>query len=200
MSRVVTNIYDKINRLTNETLSTLPLVLAGGTGPVPYYPEASTITSVTTYAYDAANNRTQKVRDGVTNAYTYYNQLNQLSHWSDGTTTVDFTYDLNGNRTARSTSGVIDLYAYDYENRLVTTNKGEIAFAYTYDYRTRRVGRVEGGTATQIVFSGGTSIAEYSGSTLNVECIRGSVCGAKPCKKISGCSRFSNAKRKVWIV
>ena len=89
---------------------------------------------------------------------------------------VGFTYDGNGNRVTRREGSATDVYAYDLENRLIGLNKGGTAYAYLYDYRTRRVERTEGGTSTQVVFSGGTSVAEYTGesATPSVELIRGS--------------------------
>jgi RHS repeat-associated protein len=47
---------------------------------------------------------------------------------------------------------------------------------YTYDYRTRRVERVEGTTTTKVVFSGGLSVAEFDNgaATPTVQYVRGS--------------------------
>lgn len=130
-------------------------------------------TTMTTYSYDKAHNRTQKVKDGVTTGYSY-NGLNQMTGFTEGNREVSFDYDDNGNRVSRTEGAVVDAYAYDYENRLVSLQKGSVAYAYTYDYRTRRVERVEGSTTTKIVFSGGTSVQEYVGDNRRVEYIRGS--------------------------
>ncbi len=81
--------------------------------------------------------------------------------------------------------GNTDYYSYDNENRLVSLdyNTGPEGaagtYSYAYDYRTRRVGRTEPGTATaRIVFNGGTSIQEYgSGSDPVVEYVRGAGMG-----------------------
>ena len=119
-----------------------------------------------------------------------YNSLNQLTGYSDNTgRTVTLGYDNNGNRTSRvvtagSDNGT-DSYTYDFENRLVglvkgTGGGGTGTYAYQYDYRTRRIVRDEsnaGGAITNLVFSGGTSVQEYDGTTsptLTVEYIRGS--------------------------
>ncbi len=142
--------------------------------PLPsYYPSPAQITSVTTYEYDDAHNRVERVRDGVTASYSY-NNLNQMSQFSEGGRTVAYGYDLNGNRKTRTEGAVADSYDYDYENRLVGVSRGGVNYAYTYDYRTRRVERVEGGTAAKIVFSGGTSVQEYAGNNVQAEYVRGS--------------------------
>jgi RHS repeat-associated protein len=171
-NRLVTNTYDAINRLTQEVAAAVP---SGGT------------VTTTTYAYDNANNRTSKVVTGAgagTTNYSY-NNLNQLTGWTLGGAATSYTYDANGNRTTRSQGGATDTYSYDMENRLVglvkATSGGTGTYAYTYDYRTRRITRDEsaaGGVVTNLVFSGGTSVQEYTGAVstadLTVEYIRGS--------------------------
>lgn len=142
----------------------------------------------TIYAYDGANNRTQAAITGGTTTNYVVNNLNQTTSSSDGTCTETWTFDANGNAiqcvvTGGSYPGT-DTYSYDYENRLVGLVKGSGAtgtgtYAYQYDYRTRRITRDEsgaGGVFTSIVFSGGTSVQEYAGTTpvLTVEYIRGS--------------------------
>jgi len=133
----------------------------------------TTILSQTAYSYDKAHNRSQMVKDSKTTNYSY-NNLNQLTGFTDGARQVSFTYDDNGNRQQRVEGGVVDTYGYDGENRLLSLQKGGVPYAYTYDYRTRRVERVEGTTATKIVFSGGSSVQEYECDALTVEYIRGS--------------------------
>jgi RHS repeat-associated protein len=110
-----------------------------------------------------------------------YNKLNQLLKAAGGSTTTTYTYDADGNRITRSQGSATDTYSYDAENRLVALTKnttgGSGTYAYQYDYRTRRISRTENGTTTAIVFSGGTSVREYSGSaggTPVVQYIRGS--------------------------
>ncbi len=165
--RTIINGYDAINRLLTEAITT----------------GASTVT--TTYTYDDAHNRTGRTISGGPSAgsVTYgYNNLNQLVSATTGET---YGYDLNGNRTSLTKAGQTDIYVYDYENRLVQLQKNVPgadvvtgAYAYVYDYRTRRVERSEVGVATKIVFSGGTSVREYtvpppSGPPV-VEYVRGS--------------------------
>ena len=109
--------------------------------PLPsYYPSADQITSVTTYEYDDAHNRVARVRGGVTASYSY-NNLNQMTGYTEGGAGVSYTYDANGNRATRQSAAGTDTYGYDYENRLVAVSKGGVSHAYTYDYRTRRVER-----------------------------------------------------------
>jgi RHS repeat-associated protein len=173
-NRTVTNTYDNINRLQIEAVA-----MVGGVGSV-----------TTTYGYDPANNRTSKTISGyglTTNTTNYsYNNLNQLLSWTLGSTTDSYTYDSNGNRATRIIGSATDTYSYDFENRLVnlvknTTGGGAGTYNYTYDYRTRRIVRDEssaGGGVADIVFSGGTSAQEYTGSItqphLAVEYLRGS--------------------------
>ncbi len=180
--RTVTNTYDSINRLTDET--------------------AAGATTVTThYDYDVAHNRIAKIVTGQPPARTVYsNNLNQANYhyidsnnnaiWDSGETKTTYLHDYNGNRTSATkrtgASSTTDTYSYDYENRLVGITKATPGpdlqtgtFSYIYDYRTRRVERNESaasGALTKLVFSGGTSIQEYnSGSAVPaVEYIRGS--------------------------
>jgi RHS repeat-associated protein len=148
----------------------------------------------TTYGYDNGNNRlTKAVLSGGTTVTTNYNYntLNQLTSYSDtgDTRAVSLGYDYDGNRTTRTVTGGTDngtdTYTYDFENRLIGLVKGTAGgagtYAYTYDYRTRRIVRDEssaGGSVTDLIFSGGTSVQEYTGSitssNLTVEYLRGS--------------------------
>ncbi|BCU78559.1 RHS repeat-associated core domain-containing protein [Luteolibacter sp. LG18] len=171
--RTVTNSYDRAYRLTSEVAATT----GGGT--------------VTTgYAYDAANNRTQKVVTGGTDPGTWtsvygttsdgYNS-NQLKSVTKGSAVTTFLYDANGNRSEKKVgTSTVQSYGYDYDNRLVSlTDSAKGGFAYAYDHRSRRVGRDEssaGGASTELSFSGGLSVQEYTSGTGTpvVELIRGS--------------------------
>lgn len=151
--------YDAIDRLQGENIT------------------QGTVTLSTTYAYDGANNRTSRVVTGGSNAGTTsytYNNLNQLTAWSGPAGSATYGYDADGNRTSSSLGSTT--YGYDDENRLVSTTQSGTNYQYVYDYRTRRVNRTEGGAATTVVFSGGVSIAEYSGTGASptVEYLRGS--------------------------
>jgi len=173
--RTVTNTYDRTHRLDVETIA-----------------ETGGSTTVTEYAYDDANNRTDKdvtVNGGTTTNWTFtlgtfadgYNS-NQIKSVSDGATTTTFLYDQNGNRSQKQVGGVTtQTYSWEHENRLtqvVDTTQG--TYVYSYDHRTRRVLRDESGTSggqsDDISFSGGLSVQEYqSGQTSPfVEYVRGS--------------------------
>ncbi len=157
-SRAVTNTYDAIDRLHIESAT------QGGN------------TVATTYEYDAANNRASRTITGGSNSgiTTYnYNAADQLTAYTaPSRAAVSLTYDANGNRTSNGTSS----YAYDIENRLVSVTSGTASYSYAYDYRTRRVQREEGSINTAVVFSGGSSVAEYDNGATSptVEYIRGS--------------------------
>lgn len=161
--RTVSMTYDDADRLRSEVVTDL------SGQPV----------SNTSYDYDAANNRKHKTANGVVATYAY-NNLNQLTSWSDTAGKgASYGYDLNGNRVTRIVSGAADTYSYDTENRLVglskTTAGNPGAYSYVYDYRTRRVVRTENSSSTQLVFSGGTSVQEYSApGTVSAEYVRGS--------------------------
>lgn len=136
----------------------------------------------TTYDYDAANNRKHKTVGGVTATYNY-NTLNQLTGWTDTAgKSASYTYDFSGNRTTRTVGTLTDSYGYDVDNRLVRLTKNTAggttgSYAYVYDHRTRRVSRTEGSVTTKVVFSGGTSVQEYTGAgagVLTVDYVRGS--------------------------
>ena len=170
--RSVTNLYDRTYRLTTETIV-----------------ETAGSTIATAYFYDKNNNRSSKVVTGGSNPGTWafalgtttdgYNS-NQVKSVTKGATVTSFLYDSNGNRTDKKIGATsVQTYGYDFENRLVSLAELTKTFAYSYDHRTRRVGRNEsaaGGTADQISFAGGLSVQEYLGSatTPAVEYIRGS--------------------------
>ena len=149
-SRYVTMSYYPSDRLQTET------VYAGTQAHGPP-------TSSTTYAYDEMGNRTSRqVAGGQTTTYTY-NGAGQLQGYSDHSgTSVSYGYDGNGNRLSRTQGNTGSTYGYDAENRLVSVVQGGTSYAYLYDYRTRRVGRQEGNTLAQVIFSGGTSVEEYT--------------------------------------
>jgi RHS repeat-associated protein len=145
---------------------------------------------VTSYDHDKANNRTEKVVTGGSSAGTWtfahgttadgYNS-NQVKSVTKGATVTTFLYDLSGNRSEKKVGGTtVQSYGYDHENRLTTlTDSMKGSFAYSYDHRTRRVGRDEtgaSGTEDEVSFASGLSVQEYvNGSgTPTVEYVRGS--------------------------
>jgi RHS repeat-associated protein len=171
--RTVTNLYDKAYRLSTESI-----VETGGP------------TVTTAYLYDKNNNRTSKIVTGGSNPGTWtsiygttadgYNS-NQLKTVTKSGVVTTFLYDANGNRSTKQVGGTtVQTYGFDFENRLISlTDSVKGTFAYSYDHRTRRVGRNEdaaSGINTELSFAGGQSVQEYtSGSgTPTVELIRGS--------------------------
>ncbi len=171
--RVTTMTYDNAGRLETETVAD---------------PEQGT--AVTSYAYDAANNRVGKAVQGGAEPGIWdyaYNAANQLTSWRkrDGTGAVllkeaALSYDANGNRSEQTVTDLttslaaVTSYAWDAQDRLsaVVMPDGGV-HGYEYDYRTRRIGitRAGGGQADQgttVVFSGGLSLAEWE-STASTE-------------------------------
>ena len=199
--RSVTNVYDKTNRLVEESVNQNQCV--------------------TSYTYDAANNRTRKTVTGTSNANTDERYLygtpdlgyntNQLvgigtngiqpDYTDPSTFRVRYTYDENGNRATRSDAENTDGYSYDVFNRLITLdfNTGNMSdtgiYHYAYDYRTRRVLTADhcvmnpsdqstyistyGSNITRQSFSGGSYVQTYEGNsaTPSSELIRGNEMG-----------------------
>lgn len=159
-NRTVNLVYDKANRLKDEAVT-------DSVGAV----------VTTTYAYDAANNRSSKTVSGGpqagTTTYTH-NSGNQVTGATTGGVTAAFTYDANGARKDRKVGATTtDAYTYDYENRLLNVAKSGQNYRYGYDYRTRRTLREEGGVITSVAFSGGTSIVETKAGIIDAEFVRG---------------------------
>ena len=174
--RSVINVYDRAYRLTSETND-----------------EVNGDTTITTYGYDRANNRVNKLTSGGSSPdqliYTYGNSQNGansnqiVSYTKSDNSTISFTYDANGNRETKSVDSTLaQSYTYDLNNRLLTVYDNDLGdFSYEYDGRTRRVLRDESaasGNSTLLSFSGGVSVQEYDSgaitATATVEHIRGS--------------------------
>ena len=174
--RTVTNLYDKAYRLDTETI-----IETGGP------------TVTTAYGYDKNNNRTSKLVTGGSNPGNWISTYgttadgfnsNQLKSVTNGGTVTSFVYDSNGNRVTKKIGATtVQTYDFDFENRLVTL--GDITkgtFNYSYDHRTRRVGRDESsaigisGLNEEVSFAGGLSVQEYTSGNAQptMEYIRGS--------------------------
>jgi RHS repeat-associated protein len=118
--------YDPAYRLTEEDVTN------GSGNPV----------STTSFAYDAAGNRTAVTRNGTTIHY-QYNALDQLT--SAGT--VQYSYDGRGNLVqVNDPAAGITAYTYDAANRMISAGMpaGVTAF-YSYDGDGRLVQRSMGG-------------------------------------------------------
>ncbi|HEX8523216.1 MAG TPA: RHS repeat-associated core domain-containing protein, partial [Tepidisphaeraceae bacterium] len=123
------------------------------------------------YTYDLAGNRlTQTIDttptggDVVSTSYTY-DALNELKSSVTGNVTTSYKYDINGNRSEKNgAEGVLD-YLYDTSDRLIKVRRGaNTIFTASYDARTRRLSKIEGGTTTLFRYDGGTSFEELDGS------------------------------------
>ncbi|MBL9117107.1 MAG: hypothetical protein JNJ83_19030 [Verrucomicrobiaceae bacterium] len=158
-ARTVTLAYDASLRLDTETIA-----------------EADGGTQLSDYNYDALGNRTtytKTVNGGTPTVSTYthnaWNQLEQFTRTGSDPATVSYEYDDGGNRKKRTKGTQVDNYTWDHLGRLKSvahagTNK---TYAYEYDYRSRRVSRLEGGDLTLCGYSGGTSVVELKRAANN---------------------------------
>ncbi|BCL12610.1 LamG-like jellyroll fold domain-containing protein [Micromonospora sagamiensis] len=113
-NNVRTLIYDRLQRLTTDTLRT-----ANGT---------TTLGSIT-YGYDPNGNMNSKVTTGFAGASsnTYgYDLANRLTSWTRGSTVTAYAYDGSGNRTQAGAK----TFTYDARNRL-TAQTGVGSYVYT---------------------------------------------------------------------
>ena len=134
----------------------------------------------TTYAYDLAGNRLQRLGPDEETTYTYNERNELLQAISDGSGTTLFSYDLNGNLEQRVSGGSTSIYEWDTQNRLVgALENGSPIFEARYDYRSRRVVKIEGASETFFVNADGLALQEYdlADDSLNVEFVRGNDMG-----------------------
>lgn len=154
--------YDDRYRLKTEAVD-----VVGGTN------------SVTSYAWDNADNRLSKTNyvNGAWDSTTTYtnNALNQMTGYGTvgaaPATAVEFAYDANGSRTnmvktVGGASSTSTAYSYDEDNRLVAVSDGGSGstptHTFAYDYRSRRYYRSTPTTPHMYcVFDGGLSIQEH---------------------------------------
>ncbi|MFF4161007.1 LamG-like jellyroll fold domain-containing protein [Streptomyces sp. NPDC001678] len=118
--------YDKLHRLTNDTLKT-----AAG----------NTVASIG-YGYDTNGNQTSRTTTGLAGPsnHTYtYDWADRLTSWNDGNTTTAYGYDDSGNRVRVGSN----VYAYDARDQLTSDGVN------TYRYSAR-------GTLTQQSTATGT--------------------------------------------
>ena len=95
------------------------------------------------YGYDAVVDRTQQVRTGITTPGTTnstYDNADQLTQTTAGSTNTTFTYDADGNQTAQGTR----TFAYDLQGRMKSTTSGSTTTNYTYDGNDLRLTRATG--------------------------------------------------------
>jgi RHS repeat-associated protein len=117
---------------------------------------------ITSYSYDANGNRkTRSTQEGEVSTYTYdrENRLVQLVEevTASGEPESQYINIYPGTDASHSELSIQATY--------FTAPTTEKTYTYAYDYRTRRVLRDEsdaGGISTQVTFSGGTSVQEYT--------------------------------------
>jgi RHS repeat-associated protein len=136
-------------------------------------PDGTPEGSVTSYAYDAAGNRTRATDpNGNTTRYAH-DALRRLVRVTDATGgtagyaydpaerllrvgEVTYEHDANGNLTRKVEGGETTSYAYDFEDRL--TRAGDTSYAY--DAFGRRVSKETGGEKTTYLFDGPKVVRE----------------------------------------
>ena len=132
LGRTVEYEYDKLNRLTKETVT------------------RGTAVSTTSYAYDKNSNRTSMTKDGTVTTYVY-NDLNQITRAGN----INYTWDEAGNLVSQTTTtGVlVASYTYDSQNRMVSanvsSNSSTIVETYEYDYLGNRTAKTSNGVKTE---------------------------------------------------
>jgi RHS repeat-associated protein len=108
-------IYDAVNRLTQEVVST--------TG----------VSEQRTWSYDAVGNRLRKGRNGVSTDYSYDHNDRLLTE-KQGAVQRDYTYDASGNLlNTKQGSTVTAEYRWDVENRMVGSTIAGKVLSYGYD-------------------------------------------------------------------
>ncbi len=145
-NRTVNFTYDKLYRLTQETIS------------------ANGVTSSTTYTYDAMSNRLSKETSSATTTFTY-NELNQLTASSDAT----YTYDADGNQIAVQEATRSVTYHYDDLGRMsgaVVQSLGQTTLEnYRYNGNGIRIAKNTDGIETRYLIDPNGSLsyvlAEY---------------------------------------
>ena len=148
--------YDALDRLTNETRSSVDISTLNNTTPTTTGTEYSD-----TYTMDLVGNRMSKTHDDadntkdetITSSYNTRDQLTQEISTLHGTTT--YTYDANGSTITvqNTTTGQHVIYGYDLRNRMVTADTngdGSVVTTYLYDDAGNRVAEItaSGGTTT----------------------------------------------------
>ncbi len=132
LGRTVEYEYDKLNRLTKETVT------------------RGTAVSTTSYAYDKNSNRVSMTKDGTVTTYAY-NKLNQITRAGD----INYTWDDAGNLVSQTTTAgvLVASYTYDSQNRMisanVSTNAAPVVETYEYDYLGNRTSKTSNGKKTE---------------------------------------------------
>ena len=135
-TRTVAYQYDNLYRLTDETISGDS---QGGNGTI-------------TYTYDLVGNRMSRTSNvaGVSTSTSTYNANDELTSEVDNGVTTNYTYDSNGNTTETSNGTTTTTFTYDSQNRLVKQNAGQSnEIDITYDGAGNKVAETVGGVTTK---------------------------------------------------
>ncbi|MET7380152.1 RHS repeat-associated core domain-containing protein [Streptomyces sp. NPDC005526] len=95
----------------------------------------------TAFTYDKVGNRLTQTEDGKTTSYSY-NDADELTQSTTGTSKTAYDYDADGNQTA---SGA-NKFTYDAANRLTSATVGSATYGYTYDADGNRVAASKNGS------------------------------------------------------
>lgn len=137
-SRTVTYAYDRVYRLTQETID------EPGAGS----------DQVIAYTYDPVGNRTTMTRAGAVTTYAY-DANDRLTTETTSGGVVTSTYDGNGNLRTRGDASTTDTYQYDAENRLVAADvesgSSTGVVTYGYDVDGMRTSKTVGGVVTDFL-------------------------------------------------
>lgn len=109
------------------------------------------------YTYDGAGSRITRTEAGKEQSPDLYSydrehRLTGLSQTREATVQITVSPQQTGGVTLSPAAAAA---------RAEATFSRRRDYAYAYDYRTRRVGRIEGGAASTVVFLGGLSVQEY---------------------------------------
>jgi RHS repeat-associated protein len=130
------------------------------------YQKGTVVLGDLAYAYDAAGNRTQVqgsfARTGLPQvvASASYNAANQQKTFGSQT----LTYDLNGNLTGDG----IRTYTWNARSQLSAIAAPGLSMTFKYDGLGRRTTKALGGTATNFVYDGITSVQQTGAATVNL--------------------------------
>jgi RHS repeat-associated protein len=98
---------------------------------------------------------------------------------TDGEPPVQYYYDHNGNLEKTNRGALLrTYYTWDTSNRLVEVKDGQpVVLTATYDSRSRRLTKTEGGTTTVFRYDGGVCLQELQDDTITARFVRGADMG-----------------------
>ena len=152
LGRVTHFSYDALKRLTNVTFDS----------PTPETPTATGTRSraITLDKLDnilkITDNENAMVTEIIGELEGKGKALNQYSKFND----LPLEYDTNGNLSAKGSR----LFAYDYQNRLIRSSKGDDAVTFTYDIFGRQTSRTDLSGTYHFFYAGDQKIEERNAS------------------------------------